>query len=218
MSGIALCLATIALGINVGWKNIEGGGMVYTIQIEPGTLESLRAGEAIESRIPPEVRDVRAYRIVIGKGQLAQELPKNSTETVTSSAPPFTGALGLQTRPPFPAPASKIANSPAPPSTLPPNEASKPLAERSAAYAEPIAGTARSETNSAQPVATESSEPPKPWMLLWAIGLGLCASVTGNIFLAWIFVDARNRCRAMVKPGAGQSLFAASDHLPEAAG
>ncbi len=66
----ATCLlAAAVLGVDVGWQPLPGGGMEYIIQIEPELLEALRRGEVVVSQVPPQVKDVRQYRIVIGRGR-----------------------------------------------------------------------------------------------------------------------------------------------------
>ena len=186
MSGIAICLASLVLGIDVGWQPLPGGGMEYIIQIEPGTLDALRPGEAIESQIPPEVRDVRAYRIVVGNQKLPTKLPEKKKEPAVGPSlgklwePPSKTASGGKSSAPF---------------TLPMNPESKPL-ERPAGFNEPLGDT----SHAAAKLPTDASpsiQPPKPWLLLWAIILGLCASVTGNVYLGWIFWELRRRCRTM---------------------
>jgi hypothetical protein len=69
MSGL-MVVAALSLGVEVGWQPLAGGGFEYIVQIEPQMLESLRAGESIISEIPPELRGVRRYRLVVGTGPL----------------------------------------------------------------------------------------------------------------------------------------------------
>jgi hypothetical protein len=69
MSGL-MVVAALSLGVEVGWQPLAGGGFEYIVQIEPQMLESLRAGQEIISEIPPELRGVRRYRLVVGTGPL----------------------------------------------------------------------------------------------------------------------------------------------------
>jgi hypothetical protein len=74
MHALLLCVAAAAVG-DVGWQRMPEGGMQYIIQLDPQTLEALRAGEALESDIPPSAGDVRSYRIVVGAKKLPREAP-----------------------------------------------------------------------------------------------------------------------------------------------
>ena len=73
MHATMLCLAMVTLGIEGGWRPLPDGGFEYTIQIEPHMLDELARGEALFSDVPPKVRDVRSYRIIVGTGKLPQE-------------------------------------------------------------------------------------------------------------------------------------------------
>ena len=76
MTAIAFFAAASLLGIDVGWQPTPDGGVEYIIQIPPQAIESLRAGEAIESDVPPEVlREMRTFRIVVGNKTLPRTLP-----------------------------------------------------------------------------------------------------------------------------------------------
>ena len=44
MGGSIVGLAVLLTGINVGWEKLPDGGYVYIIQIEPESLDALRAG------------------------------------------------------------------------------------------------------------------------------------------------------------------------------
>jgi hypothetical protein len=63
-------LAAAAIGLDYGWQPLDDGGFEYIIQIEPELLDSLQAGEALRSDLPPFLRDVRSYRIQVGRGQV----------------------------------------------------------------------------------------------------------------------------------------------------
>ena len=73
MAGSLVCLVTLTLGMDAGWRQLPDGGMEYIIQIEPHVLEALRGGEEIESDIPPALRGVRRYRIRVGTDELPRE-------------------------------------------------------------------------------------------------------------------------------------------------
>lgn len=75
MHALLLCFASVAVGIEVGWQRMPEGGMEYIIQLDPQTLETLRAGRTIHSDIPPAAGEVRSYRIVVGTKKLPHETP-----------------------------------------------------------------------------------------------------------------------------------------------
>jgi hypothetical protein len=75
MHTLIIWIAAAAVGIEAGWQRMPEGGMEYIIQLDPQSLESLRAGEAIQSDIPPSAGDVRSYRIIVGTNRLPRETP-----------------------------------------------------------------------------------------------------------------------------------------------
>jgi len=79
MSGTLVGLVAVILGIDAGWQPTPNGGLEYIIQIEPEMLDRLRAGQEIQSDIPPELRSVESYRIIVGKNKLPRKgLPSKS--------------------------------------------------------------------------------------------------------------------------------------------
>lgn len=83
--------------IEVGWRPLPGGGMQYLIQIHPLTVEVLRAGQAIESDIPPQVKDVRGFQIGIGTDRLPRidppvvSVPPTGNKPADAANPPPDG-------------------------------------------------------------------------------------------------------------------------------
>ena len=73
MNGCVWLLAVSALGVEYGWQPTEEGELEYIIQIEPELLKSLADGAQIISEIHPDVRNVRRFRIQVGKGPLPRE-------------------------------------------------------------------------------------------------------------------------------------------------
>jgi hypothetical protein len=211
MTGILTCVATVLLGVEAGWKPLDGGGMEYTLQIEPGMLEALNRGESWDSYVKPEVRDIRVFRVVVGQGKLPQVSTAPAAPAPTLSGP----ALGPPETPASPNPfrtakppltettrwpstfAGNGEKSSVAPATLPPSTEGKPLPAAQASYEQP-ADAPKSETKSQSPESTPSTQPAKPWPLLWGAVLALAASLSGNAYLGWIYYEARNRCRAML--------------------
>lgn len=148
--------------------------MEYIIQLNPQTLDSLRAGETIQSDITPEAGDVRSFRIIVGDKQLARETPPVQ----------------------FPAPKlpEPKERPPVAPFALTPDPAGKPLSNRQTAFVEPSAAADKSEPKPAP--ETQPQGPAKPWLPLTCSLFGLFASLGANVYLGWITWELRQRFRA----------------------
>ncbi len=187
------------VGINVGWQPLPEGGMEYIIQLDPQTLEALKAGETIHSDVPPSAGEVRAYKIVSGTKKLPRinlaeanspppakladraQLPSNPTQTATADQ------------------SSKFSSTPLP------EAAQKPLIASPAAYLEQAESSSGSAVASPKH-AMEKEEPAKPWMPLIVTALGLFASFGGNVYLVWIFADLRRRYRMLQSKAGGATV------------
>jgi hypothetical protein len=212
MFPMILCLAAAALGFDVGWQPRPQGGIEYVIQLSLPAVEALRAGEMIQSDIPPEVKDVRAFRLAVGSGRLPHELP------TTAAMPPTDALLPPPTAPtidPNVADVSPIgpvegpskASPRAAPQPLPPGVAGRPIPEHAAAFVQAAGETAQASpllaekqaTSEKQPTSAQSPPPEsRPWLLLTCVSLGLFASLGGNLYLGWITWDVQRRYRAIV--------------------
>jgi hypothetical protein len=200
-----LCFCTAVVGIDVGWQPLQEGGMEYSIQLDPQSLETLKAGEPIESDIPPGAGDVRSIKFFFGT-----EKPRRISPPAKSNQSPPVSTAGGARMPNSNLPeiqdssAVKLPNQQGAtpdqttpfPRTLKPDPAVKPLTARSAAFVEPAEGTAKSEATSQNRSEEKKEEPAKPWMPLILVSLGLFASLGGNAYLTWIFADLRRRYRA----------------------
>jgi hypothetical protein len=221
MCPMILCLAAAALGFDVGWRPRPQGGMEYVVQLSVPTVEALRAGEMIESDIPPEVKDVRAIRLVVGSARLPRELPLAAAMPPTDRLPPPTAPTidpKLADVSPIgpveaPAKANSMAAPQAPlavpqsplaaPQTLPPGVAGEPIAERTTALVQPLAGAASPQpgrtANASTAEPSNPAEPePQPWLLLTVVALGLFASFGGNLYLGWVCWDVHRRYRGLL--------------------
>jgi len=180
-----LWFSMVIVGIDVGWQPLPEGGMEYIIQLDPQTLEALKAGEPVQSDIPPSAGDVRSYKIIMG----TTKLPRISPPATSIRPPPEKTAERAN------GPTLKLAETTMPgqtstfPRTLLPDTAKKPLTAQSAAYVE--------QTETQSEAKKEASA--KPWMPLVLVSLGLFASLGGNAYLIWIFADLRRRYRMLVK-------------------
>ena len=187
-----LWFSTVIVGINVGWQPLPEGGMEYIIQLDPQTLEALKAGKPIQSDIPPSAGDVRSYKILLGSDKLPRISPP-ATSIEMPSAKTSERIQGLSSNLPKTATQGQTSTIP---HQLLPDLAGKPLTARSAAFVEPAGGSTKSETTSQKQSETKIEEPAKPWMPLILVSLGLFASLGGNVYLTWIFADLRRRYRA----------------------
>lgn len=177
MNALILCVATAALGIDVGWQRLPEGGMEYIIQLDPQTLEILRAGEPIRSDIPPSAGGVRSYRIVVGTQKLPREMPPVEPRAIERSPEPTLSD-----------PKEAKTETPHAPSA---NPGGKLYPEQPAIFVQ---------TDKVPPkIATddETGKPGKPWLPLTFTVLGLVASLSANMYLGWIVVDLRRRWRAI---------------------
>ena len=188
-----LCFCTAVVGIDVGWQPLQEGGMEYIIQLDPQSLEALKAGEPIQSDIPPGAGDVRSFKFYLG----AEKPQRISPPAKSMQSPPVSTAEGAR-MPTSNLPETRTtpAQTTPFPRTLMPDPAVKPLTARSAAFNEPADGTAKSEATSQNRSEGKKEEPAKPWMPLILVSLGLFASLGGNAYLTWIFADLRRRYRA----------------------
>ena len=68
MNPLLVYIAAATLGIQVGWQPLPEGGMEYIIQLDPAALDALRDGQPLQSDIPADAGEIRAYRIIMGTG------------------------------------------------------------------------------------------------------------------------------------------------------
>ncbi len=61
-----LFLCTAVVGTDVGWQPLQEGGMEYVIQLDPQSLEALKAGEPIQCDILPGAGEVRSFKFYLG--------------------------------------------------------------------------------------------------------------------------------------------------------
>ena len=215
MCGTMICVAAVMLGIDVGWQPMPEGGLEYTIQIQPHMLETLKDGVPITSDIPPGLKDVRSYRIMVGSGKLPREsLPE---------APPDGSSDPLLRTPGGAAeePSASAALSESPPGRVPdklfPNPAVKPLKERQAAYVEPTVDEKEAEAPQSGGKRATAGESSKPWLPLTLALVGLFGSLGCNVYLGWIHLGTRRRYRELLRESQVAAVEPPTDTLPQAA-
>jgi hypothetical protein len=185
-----LCVAAVALGVDVGWQPLPDGGMEYVIQLDPQAIDLLRSRVDIPSDIPGNLKDLRRLRITAGNATLARTIP---AEPVSGPAFP-TAPRGPLLRVSANQRASLLfvdtlfpryhPVSVRPPEVRsearPPAEASRPRDE--------VRGKPAGET----PL---KGQPPVTWTL--TVG-ALIGAVAAAIFLAWIAWEYRIRYRRLL--------------------
>jgi hypothetical protein len=210
MNPVFILSAMAALGIEVGWEPLSEGGHEYTIQIEPQLLDVLRQGREIVSEVPPQL-NVRRYRVTVGTQKLAQmdgepqgvPEPKrpgrqhpDPAENPFASTPPEPVAKdhadGAQASDPLTfshpeptaaPPAAEQANHRGDaPGMLPAISSSKPI---------PVTHHEAEGVDTQKPSLPAVAEPGRPWMPLSIAIVLLCCSLGANVYLGWIFLDAR---------------------------
>jgi hypothetical protein len=83
-----MLISALIVGVNAGWQPLPEGGMEYIIQLDPQSLEALKAGQAIQSDVPPRAGEVRTYKIVLGAEKLPQiDPPARATAFPGSFSP-----------------------------------------------------------------------------------------------------------------------------------
>jgi hypothetical protein len=189
-----LWISTVIIGVNVGWQPLPEGGMEYIIQLDPQTLEALKAGEPILSDIHPNAGDVRSYKIVLGTDTLPRISPPAKT-IEPSSAKTTEHTQGRSSN----LPENSTTGQPTPfPRTLSADPTGKPLTARSTAFVEPAGNSTKSDATPQNQSEEKKEEPAKPWMPLILVSLGLFASLGGNVYLTWIFADLRRRYKTLL--------------------
>ncbi|MGW8255980.1 MAG: hypothetical protein ACWGMZ_00690 [Thermoguttaceae bacterium] len=188
-------ISVAILGVNAGWQPLPDGGMEYIIQLDADTLEALKSGEIIQSDVPPAAGKVSTYKIILGSKQLPRINASGPLDEVTVSK-----SVGpAEEKSSASASSVNSAGNPMFPKTFSPAPDRKPLIADSAAFIE-------SSNTSSKLVAGEhedrreiqSEEVAKPWLVLTLIFLGLVASLSGNVYLAWLFADLRGRYKRML--------------------
>jgi hypothetical protein len=166
MNAIMLCVIAAAVGIDVGYQPLPGGGMQYIIQLGPETIDAMRSGEVLQSDTPAGMKDIRNWQIMMGTGPLPQRLaeePRRLPEVQQA------------------------------PQTLPPQPAGKPISAESTTFLAQ-SGTSQQppvKPTAAQPPRQETSA--RPWMPLILLALALFASLGGNVYLGWVAWEVRKR-------------------------
>jgi hypothetical protein len=190
-----LCVAAVALGIDVGWQPLPDGGMEYVVQLEPQTVDLLRSGVEIPSDIPAYLKDLRRLRITVGNASLVRKMPAEAVSGPAFPAAPG-GPLARLT-------ASRRASHPFLDTLFPPYHpvSIRPPEVRTEARPRPEAArpeAARPLEEIRGKLAGEgplTEQPPVAWTL--TVG-ALIGAVAAAVFLGWIAWEYRIRYRRLL--------------------
>ena len=102
MNAWVLMLLPTALGVDFGWERQPDNSIEYIVQIEPEAVDEMKTGTELISSLPPQLRNIRNYRIRVGRERLPNQniLPPEVTTntTATTNPAPATTAWGNSTQ------------------------------------------------------------------------------------------------------------------------
>lgn len=112
-----LLITSAVLGVDFGYQPTDKGELEYIIQIEPELLDRLKAGEAIQMGLPPNMQKVQVFRVQVGTAELPKVLPTAYAEEAKEKKPELgltpTDVPALTSPPEQPAPTNQADNRPA---------------------------------------------------------------------------------------------------------
>ena len=205
MSPTLTCLALALVGVDLGYQPAPNGGEQFIIQINPNTLQAIRPGDRYEIDVPREAQDSRPthFTVSLGNETLPRKLP------VAATAPPATAPI-VTASPVMPAvaavPAPSLGSQPGNNPLGVPPPATYAL-KSSVAHVKPLLNPGNSASGTASsansifgglaPVngGSNSGQPDKPWLGMCLFVIALAAS---NVYVGWLFWDARQRYRGLL--------------------
>jgi len=180
MSPTLTCLALALAGVDLGYRPASNGGTEFIIQISPTTLQAWRPGDPFDIDVPREAQALRPTHFRIATGN--DPLP-HLVSDVTSAAPAV-APIGPAT-PVMSASATSSVPSPAPPKSTIVHD--RPLLTD--------ANPANSAGSRIPGMANINAEADRPWLGMCLFVIALLAS---NVYLGWLFWDARQRYRGLL--------------------
>ena len=187
MNALLISIAVATLGIDVGWQRLPEGGMQYIIQLDPQALAALRAA----SRSKATFRPARATCDRIGLSwardlcdAICRRRDRRSPMRQARNRPPRVGPhCWCPRRWSRPGASSRL-----------------PGSRRS--FEEPEGKRAAGKPQSQPATKPAPQEPAKPWLPLIVTLIGLFGSLAANVYLGWLAVEFRRRCRALMPSAA----------------
>jgi hypothetical protein len=172
------------VGVDLGYRPSANGGADLVLHVSPATLQASRPGEPIEMVVPREAREIQPVHYI-----LTPENEKLPGEVSTASLLPATAHFGPAAPMLPPAATAPVRNEAhVRPLLSPPNSA------RSTAATTWV----QSKISSLEPVNSEGNspgQPDRPWLAMCLLVIALFAS---NVYVVWLFWDARQRYRGLL--------------------
>lgn len=204
MSPTLTCLALALVGVDLGYRHAPDGGTEFIVHVNPATLQALQPGQLSEIYVPRAAWEKRPTHLSItpGNERLPGEVPDAASlppaalpigpaasvlsATATSPTTPFYVPPGRDpgsSRPPSASPKSSTA--PVWSRLLPSNSASSRAASSGAdKWLAPLGAN-----------GGNSAQPERPWLGMCLLVIALLAS---NVYVGWLFWDARQRYRGLL--------------------
>lgn len=73
MNALVFLLIPATIGVDFGWERQPDNSIEYILQIEPEALDSMKTGTELVSSLPPQLRNIRDYRIRVGRDKLPNQ-------------------------------------------------------------------------------------------------------------------------------------------------
>lgn len=91
MNAWVFVLLPTALGVDFGWERQPDNSIEYIVQIEPEAVDQMKTGTELISALPPQLKNIRNYRIRVGRDRLPNQNVLPPEVAGTSSASTNTG-------------------------------------------------------------------------------------------------------------------------------
>jgi hypothetical protein len=92
MNAWVLVFLPTALGVDFGWERQPDNSIEYIVQIEPEAIDQMKTGTELISSLPPALRNIRNYRIRVGRERLPnQNVLPPEVASAAATAPTSTG-------------------------------------------------------------------------------------------------------------------------------
>lgn len=120
MNALVFMLIPATIGVDFGWERQPDNSIEYILQIEPEALDSMKTGTELVSSLPPQLRNIRDYRIRVGRDPLPNQnkIPPEFGAAGTAGAQPNLATNNYAPATGYPPNTTTTGNYP-PPSTSP---------------------------------------------------------------------------------------------------
>ena len=197
----AILVATMGLlGVKVGWEVGADRSVEYVIQLDADDLEQFRVERLIRSDVPPQIKNIRSYRIEYGTGLFPprqDSLPKEEPAPRGAAAPYDVGRRGPAQSPWVYGRGAGSGGTATPDFLLRPEDKKAARSKTG----QPAQGPGVEDKSGKQGEGGSQgvgASKPKPWMPV-AVTVALCGSLGGNLYLAWLMMETRRRYRRLAQ-------------------